>query len=90
MPAVISSPLTSTEEAPVTRARPRMKRPPFPRKRSTATVSSQESVASSRIRPATGAQSGVTTEAPALPGMRRPAANNPAAQTIIFDGMQPQ
>ena len=59
VPAVISSPSTSTDEALVSRARPRMKCPPLPTKRSTATVSSQESVASSRMRRATGAQSGV-------------------------------
>ena len=39
---------------------------------------------------ATGAQSGVTTDEPAMPGMRRPSARRSAARTIILDGMQPQ
>ena len=88
--AEIVSPATSTVAGPVTRARPRTKRPPLPSKRSTATVSSQKSVASSRMRRATGDQSGVTTDEPAMPGMRRPSARRSAARTIILDGMQPQ
>ena len=47
---------------------PRTKRPPLPTNRSTATLSSQLSVASSRIRLATGAQSGSTVAWPAMPG----------------------
>ena len=84
------SPPTSTDAGPVTRAFPRMKWPPLPTRRSTATVSSQESVASSRMRRATGAQSGVTADVPAMPGMRRPSARRSAARTIILEGMQPQ
>src|ERR1019366_6560700 len=87
--AVISSPSTSTVEGPVTRARPLMNRPPLSTKRSTATVSSHESV-TSRMRRATGVQSGVMTDDPALPGIRRPSANRSAARTIVLDGMQPQ
>ncbi len=48
-------------------AEPRTNGPPLPVKRSTATLSSQLSVASSRIRLATGAQSGVTSAEPAMP-----------------------
>ena len=88
--AVNVRPATSTDRGPVTRARPRTKCPPLPSNRSTATVSSHESVASSRIRRATGAQSGVTTDVPALPGMRLPSASSPAARTIILEGMHPQ
>ncbi len=69
---------------------PRTNRPPLPSKRLTATVSSQVSVASSRMRRATGAQSGVTSEEPAMPGMRRPSASRLAARIIIFDGTHPQ
>ena len=81
---------TSTDMGPETRALPRMSRPPFSRRRSTATWSSQKSVASSRMRLATGAQSGVTTEVPAMPGIRRPSARRFAARTIILDGTHPQ
>ena len=88
--AEIASPSTSTDAGPVTRARPRTKRPPLPSKRCTATVSSHESVASSRMRRATGDQSGVTTDEPAMPGMRRPSASRSAARTIILEGMHPQ
>ena len=49
---------TTTRRGPSRRPRPRTNRPPLPSKRSTATVSSQSSVASARMRCATGAQSG--------------------------------
>ena len=53
-------PATSTLRGPTMRPRPRTSRPPLPVNRSAATVSSQVSVASARMRCATGAQSGVT------------------------------
>ena len=39
------------------------------------------------MRRATGDQSGVTTDEPAMPGMRRPSASRSAARTIILEGM---
>src|ERR1700721_431909 len=84
--ATIACPSTSTDDAPMTRARPRTKCPPLPTNRSTATWSSHESVASSRMRRATGAQSGVMTDVPALPGTRRPADNSPAPHPTLVDG----
>ena len=69
---------------------PRTNRPPLPVKRSTATLSSQVSVAWSRIRRATGPQSGSTVDEPARPGMRRASASALPARVIIFVGMQPQ
>src|ERR1022692_4649177 len=85
-----TSPLTVTSPGAVIRPYPRNSRPPLPVNRSAATVSSQLSVASARIRCATGAQSGVTVELPAMPGMRRPSVSRPAARIIILDGMHPQ
>ena len=57
--------------------------------RSTATLSFQLSVASSRIRLATGAQSGSTVAVPAMPSTRRVSASRFAARIIILLGMQP-
>src|SRR5579862_563946 len=67
-----------------------MKRPPFPSKRSTATLSFQSSVASARIRFATGAQSGDTVAEPASCGTLRASPSASAARTIIFVGTQAQ
>ena len=39
---------------------------------------------------ATGAQSGCTVDAPAIPGIRWPSASRSAARIIILDGTQPQ
>ena len=58
--ATYASPFTSTVLGPVMTPRPRTNVPPLPTNRSTATVSSHASVASSRILLATGPQSGVT------------------------------
>ena len=69
---------------------PRKNVPPLPVNRSTATLSSQSSVASALIRAATGAQSGCTCELPAMPGIRRPSASRSAARIIILDGTHPQ
>src|SRR5260221_3363614 len=52
-------------------------------------MSSQLSVAS-MIRPATGAHSCCTAEAPAIPGILRPSVSRSAARIIIFEGTQPQ
>ena len=68
----------------------RTKRPPLPSNRSTATVSSQLSVACSRMRRATGAQSGWTSAVPATPSIRRASCSRCAARIIILDGTQPQ
>ena len=81
---------TSTRPGPVTRPWPRMNRPPFDSKRSTATRSSQSSVASARMRFATGAQSGVAVARPAMPSTRPASASRSAARIIIFDGIHPQ
>ncbi len=67
-----------------------MNRPPFSSKRSTATWSFQLSVASSRMRWATGVQSGWTVDAPAIPGTRRASASRLAARIIILEGTHPQ
>jgi hypothetical protein len=59
--------------------------------RSTATVSSQLSVASSRIRFATGAQSVLTpVMLPAMPVTRRASARRLPARIIILVGMHAQ
>ena len=81
---------TSTRPGPSSRPQPRTKRPPLRSKRSTATVSSQSSVASSRMRAATGAQSGRTSAVPAIEGTRRASASRSAARIIILDGTHPQ
>jgi hypothetical protein len=81
---------TTTRPGPSSRPHPRTTRAPLPSNRSTATRSSQSSVASTRIRVATGAQSAVTVDRPAMPGMRRPSANTLAALIIILEGTQPQ
>ena len=57
--------------------------------RSAATLSFQSSVASSRIRRATGDQSGVTADVPAMPGTRLVSAMRLAARIIILEGTQP-
>ena len=67
-----------------------MKRPPASTNRSTATWSFQVSVASSRMRRATGAQSGVMLAVPAMPSTRWVSAIRLAARIIILLGMQPQ
>ena len=67
-----------------------MKRPPLPSNRSTATRSSQLSVASARIRRATGAQSEVTEALPATLPSRPASAIMSAPRIIILVGMQPQ
>ena len=70
---------------------PRNERPPLAVNRSTATVSSQSSVASTRIRAATGAQSGVHRRRPGHARDRAaPSASRLAARIIILDGTQPQ
>jgi hypothetical protein len=66
---------------------PRKNVPPLPVNRSTATLSSQSSVASARIRLATGAQSGCTCELPAMPGIRRPSASRSAALRQALGGV---
>ena len=83
-------PPTVTSPGAVIRPWPRKNCPPLPVNRSTATLSSQSSVASTRIRRATGAQSGCTDAAPAMPGMRCASASRLAARIIILDGTQPQ
>ncbi len=52
--------------------------------------SSQLSVASSRIRRATGAKSGVTSACPAIPSIRRASVSRLAARIIILEGTHPQ
>ena len=64
-PATKTSSPTRTRPGPSRVADPRTSRPPLPSKRSTATVSSQSSVASCRMRRATGRRSGVTVVVPA-------------------------
>ena len=64
--------------------------PPLPVKRSTATWSFQSSVASSRMRFATGVKSGAICAVPAMPFTRRPSASSSAPRITIFDGMQPK
>ena len=82
-------PFTSTTPVPTSRPWPRTKRTPACSRRSTATVSSQSSVASSRIRACTTPQSGVTSAAPARVPTRRASASRFAARIAIFEGMQP-
>ena len=82
--------LTATSPGALIRPCPRTRMPPLPVNRSTATLSSQSSVASSRIRRATGAQSGAISARPAMPGIRRPSAIRSAARIIIFEGTHPQ
>ena len=77
---------TVTPPRPVIRPCRRAKCPSLPVNRSTATLSSQAVVASSRIRAATGTQSGSTLALPAVPGIRMPSASRLAARIIIFDG----
>ena len=81
---------TVTSPGAVIRPRPRTRIPPLPVNRSAATVSSQSSVASSRIRRATGAQSGSTRAVPAMPLTRFPSMIRFAARIIILDGTQPK
>ncbi len=88
--ATYVSPPTCTCPGPVMTPRPRTKRAPFSSSRSTATLSFQSSVASSRIRAATGPQSGVTVEVPPKSGTRRALRITCAAAIIIFEGTQPK
>jgi hypothetical protein len=60
----------------------------LPTSRSTATWSFQSSVASSRIRAATGAQPGATRTSPAIPGIRRASASRFAAPIIGHPALQ--
>ncbi len=87
--SMIRSP-TATRFGPSSRPQPRTKRPPLSSNRRAATVSSQESVASSRMRRATGAQSGRTEAVPAMPCTRPASASRSAARIIILDGTHPQ
>ena len=86
---VPSAPVTVTSPGPVIFPRPRTRWPPLPVNRSAATLSFQSSVASSRIRRATGDQSGVTADVPAMPGTRLVSAMRLAARIIILEGTQP-
>ena len=86
---VPSAPVTVTSLAPVIVPRPRTRWPPLPANRSAATLSFQSSVASSLIRRATGDQSGVIADVPAMPGTRLVSAMRLAARTIILEGTQP-
>ncbi len=79
-----------TVRGPVMVPRSRRNVTPFFTSRSTATWSFQLSVASSRIRWATGAQSGCTVAVPAIPSTRRVSATRLAARIIILLGTQPQ
>ncbi len=81
---------TRTRPGPSSRPLPRTKRPPLSVNRCTATRSSQSSVASARIRFATGAQSGVTWAVPPRPSTRRASAIAFAARIIILLGTHPQ
>ena len=63
---------------------------PLSSSRFTATVSSQSSVASSRMRSATGVQSGVTVDEPAIVFTRPASRSVWAAAIIIFEGTQPK
>src|SRR6202165_1281957 len=83
-------PLTETLPWPASFPAPRTKWPPLPSNRCTATRSSQLSVATSRMRCATGFQSGLTVASPAKPGMRRPSATMSSSRIIIFVGIQPK
>lgn len=79
---------TVTSPGAVIVARPRTNRPPAFSNRCTATVSSQLSVASARIRVATGAQSERTRALPASSATRRASPSASAARSIIFVGTQ--
>ena len=81
---------TVTSPGAVIRPRPRTRMPPLPVNRSAATVSCQSSVASLRIRWATGAQSGPIRAVPAMPSIRRPSVSRLPARIIILEGTQPQ
>ncbi len=81
---------TTTRPGPSRRALSRTSRPPFFSNRSAATWSFQSSVASSRMRFATGAKSGSTVAVPETPSMRRASASRLAPRIIILLGMQPQ
>ena len=86
---VPSAPVTVTWPAPVIFPCPRTRWPPLPINRSAATLSFQSSVASSRIRRATGDQSGLTVDVPAIPGTRLVSAIRLAARIIILEGTHP-
>ena len=86
---VPSAPVTVTWPAPVILPRPRTRWPPLPVNRSAATLSFQSSVASFLIRRATGDQSGVIADVPAMPGTRLVSAMRLAARIIILEGTQP-
>ena len=93
--AACVSPLTSTSRRPdssrpASRPVPRMNLPPRFSSRSTATVSSQSSVASVRMRVATGPKSGSSDACPASWSTRRDSPSTSAARSTIFDGMQPK
>ncbi len=81
---------TRTRPSPASIPRPRTKVAPLSSSRLTATASFQSSVASSRIRSATGVQSGLTIDEPAIV-LTRPASRSVwAAAIIILDGTQPK
>ncbi len=86
----VRAPSTVTSFCPVILPRPRTSVPPLSVNLAAATLSFQLSVASSRMRRATGAQSGVMAAPPAIPGIRLPSASRPAARIIILDGTHPQ
>ena len=85
-----SSSRTETFPPPSNLAQPRTKVTPLPTRRSTATLSSQLSVASSRMRLATGAKSADTRAWPAISSMRPASAKRLAARIIILEGTHPQ
>ena len=85
--SVPSGVATVTSRGAVSLPQPRTKVPPALSNRSTATRSSQLSVASSRMRRATGAQSCVTSAAPASTDTRRASPSASVARIIIFVGM---
>ena len=82
-------PLTSTTPVSTSRPWPRTKRTPACSRRSTATVSSQSSVASSRIRACTSAPVGGDLRGAGRVPTRRASASRFAARIAIFEGMQP-
>ncbi|MEZ0070823.1 hypothetical protein ABH927_000154 [Planotetraspora sp. GP83] len=81
--------MTVTMLGAVIRPRPRAKTPPASTSRSTATWSFQSSLASSRMRLATGFQSGTTVAVPAWPSTSRAARSLSAAAIIILVGTHP-
>ncbi len=97
VPVFSTTPLRATYVVSPTRTRPGPSRTPRPRanvaplssSRLTATASSQSSVASSRIRRATGPQSGCTLDVPPKSETFRASATTWAAAIIIFDGTHP-